>query len=150
MYHMLSEVAVEPEGDTDIVLPYTRLTDVENHTEWRRFMAERIAMEMDMDAFGVRDAYLIGSAESGRAGIGSDIDLVLHVDDGDPEKLERLDLWLDGWSKALALLNYLRTGYLTTDLLDIHLVTDKSMAENDSYAIQIKDPAGAYRLVCGC
>ena len=48
-----------------------------------------------------------------------------------------LDAWLDGWSQALAEANYLRTGYRTEGLLDVHCVTDDDVARGDSYASKI-------------
>ena len=49
-----------------------------DHDRWRRFMAERVAQSMDMRFFGVRSIHLCGSAETGQAGVGSDIDLIIH------------------------------------------------------------------------
>ena len=46
-------------------------------------------------------------------------------------------LWLDGWSRSLAEINYLRTGYRTDGLLDVHLVTDEDIARKTSYAAKI-------------
>ncbi len=34
-------------------------------------------------------------------------------------------------------MNYLRTGYRTENLLDVHLVTDEDIASKDSYAAKI-------------
>jgi hypothetical protein len=55
-----------------------------------------------------------------------------------------LDLWLDGWSRALAEMNYLRTGYRSRGLLDVHYVTDADVAAQTSFAVKIgavTDPA---------
>jgi len=41
---------------------------------------------------------------------------------------QALELWLDGWSRCLAEMNYLRTGYFSEGLLDVHLVTDDEIA----------------------
>jgi hypothetical protein len=53
-------------------------------------------------------------------------------------------LWLDGWSRCLAEMNFLRTGYRSDGLLDVHLVTDQDIAERSSFAVKIDaitDPA---------
>jgi hypothetical protein len=53
-------------------------------------------------------------------------------------------LWLEGWSRCLAEINFLRTGYRTEGLLDVHLVTNKDIAEHSSFAVKIDaitDPA---------
>lgn len=132
-------------AENGVDLPFELLSDVTNHSAWRRFMAERIAMEIDYEAFGIRDVYLIGSTESGDAGIGSDIDLILYVDETRFRRHEAMS-WLDGWSRSLALMNYMRTGYMTDGLLDIHLVTDRGIREQDSYATLMKNAAASSRL----
>jgi len=100
-------------------------------------MAQRIASSLDAGRFGVKAAYVFGSTKNGTAGAASDIDLLLHVEDGDDEQRTALDAWLDGWSQALAEANYLRTGYRTEGLLDVHCVTDADVARGDSYASKI-------------
>jgi pyruvate, water dikinase len=75
----------------------------------------------------VKAAYVFGSTKNGTAGPASDIDLLLHVE-ADDEKRRELALWLDGWSQSLAEVNYLRTGYRTEGLLDVHYVTDADIA----------------------
>ena len=101
-----------------------------------------------MQALGVKGVYLFGSTDTGETGMGSDIDLILHVD-GDEAQLTKLKMWLDGWSRALGRINFLQTGYDTEWLLDAHIVTDEDMAAGDSYAIRISsliDPATPLRL----
>ena len=44
---------------------------------------------------------------------------------------------MEGWGRCLSELNYLRTGYRTENLLDMHLVTDEDIAARDSYAAKI-------------
>ena len=134
--------------------PYTE--EIENETgtaddhgwRWRHYMAERIAMEMDFEAFGVKGVYLFGSTNTCTARLNSDIDLLIHIE-GSPEQKKKLDLWLNGWSKALAEMNYLKTGYKTNGLLDVHYVTDKDIEERNSYAVKINsvyDPASPLRV----
>jgi hypothetical protein len=57
---------------------------------------------------------------------------------------------LSGWSSALSEMNYLKTGYQSEGLLDIHYVTDRDIENGDSYAIKISsvyDPAIPLRLL---
>ena len=70
---------------------------------------------------------IIGSTKNGTAGPASDLDLLLHVE-ADGSRRGELALWLDGWSQSLAEANYLRTGYRTDGLLDVHYVTDDDIA----------------------
>ena len=90
-------------------------------------MAQRIAALIDATRFGVKAAYVFGSTKNGTAGPASDIDLLLHVE-GDDDRRRELAVWLDGWSQSLAEVNYLRTGYQSDGLLDVHCVTDADIA----------------------
>ena len=108
----------------------------DSYWRWRMYMAERIAAQLDGERLGVKAAYVIGSTNSGTAGPGSDIDLIIHVDQ-DPEKCALLKQWLDGWSKALAEMNYLKTGYNSEGLLDVHFITDEDLAKKSSFAAKI-------------
>jgi predicted nucleotidyltransferase len=122
--HLAAEAVPEPRAD--------------EHWRWRLRMAQSLAASIDPFRFGVKAAYVFGSTKNGTAGPASDIDLLLHVDGG-PEDPRRRDLaaWLEGWSESLAEANYLRTGYRTEGLLDVHYVTDESIARGDSYAAKI-------------
>ncbi|MCK4305969.1 MAG: nucleotidyltransferase domain-containing protein [Candidatus Eisenbacteria sp.] len=103
---------------------------------WRLKMAEQIAAEMEPDRFGVEAIYIFGSTKNATAGPGSDIDLLIHFR-GSEEQRRELMSWLKGWSLCLGEVNYLRTGYRTRELLDIHIVTDQDIAERTSYAVKI-------------
>ncbi len=110
---------------------------------WRVRMAENIAADLDPARFGVVALYLIGSAKNATAGPGSDIDLLVHFR-GTDEQRQSLRDWLEGWSLCLAEMNFLRTGYRSDGLLDVHLVTDEDLAAGNSYAVKIgavTDPA---------
>jgi hypothetical protein len=109
---------------------------VEAHWRWRLRMVERIAIDLDPDRFGVKALYVFGSAKNATAGPSSDVDLLVH-DEGPGRKREELGLWLDGWSRSLAEANYLRTGYQSDGLLDIHFVTDDDIQKQTSYAAKI-------------
>ena len=108
----------------------------DNHWRWRLLMAERIAAELDPARFGVKAMYVIGSAKNATSGPGSDIDIIIHFT-GTPDQHEALSLWLDGWSRSLAEINYLRTGYRTSHLLDIHFVSDEDIEKQTSFAVKI-------------
>lgn len=108
----------------------------EEHWRWRLQMAERIAARLDADAFGIKNLYVIGSVKNATAGPGSDIDLLIH-DAGDAQQRARLTQWLDGVSQTLAEINYLRTGYESQGLLDLHLVTDADIEAKTSFATKI-------------
>ena len=99
-------------------------------------MAEHIASELNPGRFGVEAFYLLGSTKNATAAPASDIDLLIHFR-GDPQQREALSLWLDGWSLCLAEVNYLRTGYKTPGLLDVHIITDEDIANRTSFALKI-------------
>jgi hypothetical protein len=91
--------------------------------------------------------YVIGSTKNATAGPGSDLDLIVHLDEGADRTA--LGLWLEGWSRALAEMNYLRTGYRSDGLLDVHYVSDADLATQTSFAVKIgavTDPARALPL----
>ncbi len=120
----------------------------DEHWRWRFRMAQRIAAQLDPERFGVAALYLFGSTKNATAGPGSDIDLLIHHR-GSVEQRAQLELWLRGWSEALAEINFLRTGYRTDELLDVHLVSDDDIARGDSYAAKIDaitDPARPLEL----
>jgi hypothetical protein len=136
---------------TDVALPATVVAEtrdaqpgrLEDHWRWRLAMAERIAASLDPRRFGVVAFYVIGSTKNASAGPASDIDLLVHVRNS-PAQARDLETWLDAWSLALAEMNYLRTGYRTEGLLDVHYVTDQDLDRKTSWAIKIgavTDPA---------
>jgi predicted nucleotidyltransferase len=104
--------------------------------KWRYKMAEKIANRIDPESQGVKGVYIFGSTKNATAGPGSDIDIIVHVED-DMEKRIALKHFLEGWSQALSELNYLRTGYKTDGLLDFHFVTDEDIKNKTSYASKI-------------
>jgi pyruvate,water dikinase len=108
----------------------------EDHWHWRLRMAERIAGQLDGDRFGVKAVYVFGSTKNATAGPGSDIDLLIHFQGSETQK-QQLILWLEGWSLCLAEINYSRTGYKTSGLIDYHLLTDEDIAKKTSYAVKI-------------
>ena len=110
--------------------PGPRPEGAEDHWRWRLRMAQQIAAQLDGERFGVRAIYVFGSAKNATAGPGSDIDLLVHLVDR-AEGHGELEVWLDGWSRALAEMNYLRTGYRSEGLLDVHYVTDDDIARGD-------------------
>jgi hypothetical protein len=134
-----------PQKETDRVQVGTgnvpRAAD--EHWRWRYRMAQRIAEQLDPTKFGVKAFYVIGSTKNGTAGPQSDIDLLIHFV-GTEEQRNDLTLWLEGWSRCVAEMNFLRTGYRCQSLLDVHLITDRDIAERSPYAQKIAattDPA---------
>jgi len=107
-----------------------------NYWLWRKQMAERIAAGAGRPEFGVKALYLFGSVKNATAGPASDIDLLVHFQ-GDEDQETRLRNWLDGWSRCLSEMNYLKTGYRTEGLLDVHFITDRDIADQTSYAVKI-------------
>lgn len=108
----------------------------ETHWRWRMRMGETIAACLDGKRLGVKGIYVFGSVKNATSGPGSDLDLIVHFD-GSDEQRECLLMWLDGWSRSLAEVNYLRTGYRSEGLLDVHIVTDSDIEKKTSYASKI-------------
>ena len=127
---------------------YTPYVD-DRFWRWRHYMAERIADSIDLEKFGIAGIYLFGSTNNGTAGPGSDIDLLIHFQ-GSPEQRKALMNYLEGWSLSLAEMNYLRTGYASEGLLDIHLVTDEDIRNKSAFALKIgsiTDPAHPLKVI---
>ena len=106
-------------------------------------MAEKLVSKLDPERFGLKDAWVFGSTKNATAGPDSDIDLLLHFT-GTEEQKQALLAWLEGWSLSLAEMNYLRTGYRSPGLLDVHLISDEDIHNCTSYAAKIDavtDPA---------
>ena len=99
-------------------------------------MAEQIASQVKPGIFGIKGIYLFGSTKNASAGQGSDIDLIIHIDHYN-KGIEEFKMWLDGWSKCLSEINYIRTGYKTNGLLDVHFVTDSDIEKKTSWAVKI-------------
>lgn len=132
---LLAEPGGEPSEEPSALSDVARRPP-EEFWRWRMRMAERIAAEIDPERFGVVAVYVIGSTKNATAGPTSDLDLLLHVRGSDAQRRDLLT-WLDGWSLSLGEMNYLRTGYATGGLLDVHLVTDEDIAEKTSFAAKI-------------
>jgi pyruvate, water dikinase len=132
---------IQPDAGTASRLP-------DDNSRWRTRMAQRIATELDTERFGVKGLYLLGSTKNGTAGPDADIDLIIHIV-GTAAKKHELELWLEGWSLALAEMNYLRTGYKRNGLLDVRFVTDEEIAKQTGFAAKIgavSDPARCLSL----
>ena len=108
----------------------------ESYWRWRMQMAEKIAAEINPERFAVAAMYVIGSTKNASAGPSSDIDLLIHFQ-GDDQQRHDLSTWLEGWSLCLGEINYLRTGYVNPDLLDVHIITDEDMEKKTSFAAKI-------------
>jgi predicted nucleotidyltransferase len=118
----------------------------DNHWRWRQTSIERLAAQLDPERFGVKAIYLFGSTKNATAGPQSDIDILVHFNGTDIQKSE-LMAWFEGWSLCLAEVNYLRTGYKTDGLLDVHIVTDEDIKNRGSFAMKIGALTDAPRLL---
>jgi hypothetical protein len=108
----------------------------DEHSRWRLRMAERIASELAPRRFGVKALYVYGSTKNSTAGPGSDVDLIVHFAGSEAQRRDLL-AWLEGWSLALAEMNYLRTGHRSAGLLDVVLVSDEDIARRTTHASKI-------------
>ena len=116
----------------------------ENYWHWRMQVAKQMAARLDAARFGVAGLYVFGSTKNATAGPGSDIDLLVHFR-GTPGQLDRLTHWFEGWSLSLAEMNFIRTGYRSDGLLDVHIITDEDISNRSSYAVKIDAVTDAAR-----
>ncbi len=120
----------------------------DDNSKWRCRMAQKIAATMDTERFGVKGIYVVGSTNNGTAGPDADIDLIIHFE-GTPAMKHDLELWLEGWSLALAEMNYLKTGYKRKSLLDVRIVNAEDIAKQKGLGAKIgsiTDPARCLTL----
>jgi hypothetical protein len=123
--------------------------DPDSHWLWRQQAVETIASRLDPQRFGVKDFYIFGSTKNATAGPQSDIDVLIHFN-GTPEQRKALLTWLEGWSLCLSQVNFLRTGFKSDGLLEVHIVTDEDIENNTSFASKIGAANDAARqLVMG-
>jgi predicted nucleotidyltransferase len=108
----------------------------DQHWRWRLKRAEDLARHIHAGRFGIKAMYIMGSTKNATAGPQSDIDLLIHFAGNDNQRAEMM-AWLEGWSLALSEENYLRTGYKTDGLLDVHLITDEDIKTRTSFASKI-------------
>ena len=108
----------------------------ESHWLWRMRMARKLAGHLDSKRFGVKALYVFGSTKNATARQGSDLDLLVHFV-GNKKQRADLQNWLEGWSLSLAESNYLRTGYKSRGLLDVHYISDDDIAKRTSFAVKI-------------
>jgi predicted nucleotidyltransferase len=121
-------------------------TDSDEHWKWRYRVAETLASKMDMNRFGVKAIYLIGSSKNANAGPGSDLDLMVHFK-GDESQRSQLKAWIEGWSYCLGYFNQVKTGYKVDKLIDLHIITDEDIEKKSSFAVLINGVNDRARLL---
>jgi len=112
------------------------LREDEDHSHWRLRMAERIAFHCGDPKWGVRGVYLIDADEGREADPAAPIELIVHFL-GNSRQRKELETWLQGWSLSLAEANYLRTGFHSDGLLDIHFLTDEKIRGVRDVAVRL-------------
>jgi len=108
----------------------------ENFWYWRKKACESLAANIDSKKLGIKDMYMFGSVKNANSGPASDIDLLIHFEGSSRQKKELIS-YLEGWSMCLDHFNYLKTGYKTGGLLDVHIITDEDIKKKNSYAVKI-------------
>jgi hypothetical protein len=116
----------------------------EEHWRWRLRMAEQLASTLDPRRYGVTSLYVLGSTKNATAGPGSDIDLLIRVD-GTADQRRALEEWLDGWSRCLAEMNFLRTAHRAPGLLDVQMISEDDIAAQPALAERVAAQAEAGR-----
>ena len=116
----------------------TRREDAD-HAGWRRRMAEQLAFHCDAGRWGVRAVYLFGEPMAGAARPASPIKLAVHFQ-GTPQQRKELEVWLQAWSVSLAEMNFLRTGFHSEGLLDVHILSGEDVKGPASVAAKVGVP----------
>ena len=111
---------------------------------WRYRMAERMVKGLDARRYGVRAVYVYGSVKNGTSRPDSDIDLLVHFTGG-PAQLDQLTCWFEGWSQALAEMNFARTGVRMKGMLDVTYLSDAEVVARTGLAAMIGAVTNAAR-----
>jgi len=111
---------------------------------WRFRMAERMVQTLDAERYSVKGVYLYGSVKNGTARADSNIDLLVEFH-GDSTQLFQLEAWLDGWSQALAEMNYSRTGVRMDGMLAVTYLSESEVAAGVGLASLIGADTNAAR-----
>lgn len=123
---------VVPDRNSSELLP----ARADIHWIWRYEMVHKIAEKLDLGKFGIQAMYLIGSTKNATSGPASDIDILLHFR-GNEWQEQAVKEWFSGWSLCLSELNLMRTGYHTSGLIDLHIITDEDIRNKNSFASMI-------------
>ncbi len=118
----------------------------DTHWKWRNKMTYKIAKKLNLEKFGVKALYLIGSTKNATAGPASDIDLLVHFE-GDTNQKANFQAWIEGWSLCLSEMNLLKTGYKTDGIIDLHLITDEDIKNKTSFASMIGAVTDGAKLI---
>ena len=118
----------------------------DTHWIWRNDMTYKIAEKLNLEKFGVKAVYLIGSTKNATAGPASDIDLLVHFE-GDTNQRANLQAWIEGWSLCLSEMNFLKTGYKTDGIIDLHLISDEDIKNKTSFASMISTVTDAAKPI---
>ena len=117
---------------------------MDEHSCWRLRLAEQVALHCEAKRWGVKAMFIFGSAVSATAGPDSKIHLLVHFQ-GRPQQRKELEIWLRGWSLALAEMNHLRTGIRTESLLDVHFASGDKILDRSSAAALVNLPPEAIK-----
>jgi len=136
--------APDEEPDRPAVVAVNQESEPLQFWRWRFRMAERMVRSLDAERFRVKGVYLHGSVKNGTARPDSDINLLVHFSGG-PGDLTRLENWFEGWSLALAEMNYSRSGVRLPGMLDITYLSDVEVAAGAGLASLIGAATNAAR-----
>jgi hypothetical protein len=117
---------------------------MDEHSCLRLRLAEQVALHCEAKRWGVKAMFVFGSAASGVAGPDSKIHLLVHFQ-GRPRQRRELEIWLRGWSLALAEMNHLRTGLRSDGLLDVHFAGGDQAVDRISAAAIVNLPPEAVK-----
>lgn len=121
----------------DISEMFTTMDDI--HWKWRLRMTLSLAEKTDLEKYGIRGMYLVGSTKDATAGPASDIDLLIFIKN-DVQKQLMLQEWIDGWGNGLSIYNQARTGYKIDKLFHLHLVDIEDIGRMQEYIEVIDSP----------
>ncbi|MDX9720294.1 MAG: PEP/pyruvate-binding domain-containing protein [Myxococcota bacterium] len=93
---------------------------------WRLEIAREIGAHLDASQFGIKAAFVVGSAANNTALASHDLDLLFQVS-GTSEQASALEDWLEPWDRALQQLASLRSDHRISRFLHVFIVRDEDL-----------------------
>lgn len=125
-----------------------RITDnSEMYSIVRLKICQDAVNSLDFEQFQIKKIFLAGSVKNMSAGLGSDIDLIIH-DNGNPQCREKIKTWFCAWSASAKSEPANKNLISTKDcLFELHFISDKNIENNDSYAVMTKSVMNGAKLL---
>jgi pyruvate, water dikinase len=119
---------------------------MQSHWKWRLEMATALSNSDFLENKNITAIYLLGSVKNAQSGPASDIDMMIHTNPDNPF-LDEIKQFMKCWGLCLSELNAFLTGEKIDEMLDIHFISDKDIAEKNSFTSMIGSHFNSAKLI---